>query len=104
MEVMYLVNLFKKEMNLCLGNLFTPLQGVSHITVKVFSKIEMICILLHGTAGIKNSNHCYLRCLWLMNVKAIVFSDGMSRSLTDSSKYYLLTTVQKTITVMLKYV
>jgi len=52
MGVTYLVSLFKKEMNLCLGNLFTPLQGVSHITVKVSSKTEMICILLHGTAGI----------------------------------------------------
>lgn len=33
----------------------------------------------------------------------IVFCDGMSCSLTDSSKYYLLTTVQKTVTVMLKH-
>jgi len=39
-------------MNLCLGNLFTSLQGVSDIAVKVPSKIEMVCILLHGTAGI----------------------------------------------------
>jgi hypothetical protein len=50
--VSYLVHLFKKEMNLRLGNLFTSLQGVSHITVKVSSKIEVICILLHGTVGI----------------------------------------------------
>jgi hypothetical protein len=40
-------------MNLRLGNLFASLQGVPHITVKVSSKIEMICILLHGTAGIQ---------------------------------------------------
>jgi len=52
MGVSYLVSLFKKEMNLRLGNLFTSLQGVSHITVKVSTKIEMTCILLHGTAGI----------------------------------------------------
>ena len=39
-----------------------------------------------------------------MIVKAIVFCDEMSCSLTHSSKYYLLTTVQNTITVMLKHV
>jgi hypothetical protein len=38
-------------MNLLSGNLFAPLQGVSHITVKIYFKIEIVCIFLHGTAG-----------------------------------------------------
>jgi len=103
--VSYLVGLFKKDMNLLSGNLFTSLQGVSHITVKVSFKIDMFCILLHSTLGhIKNSNYCVLRCLWWMIMMVIVFCDGTSCSLTDSSKYYLLATVQKTITVLLKHV
>jgi len=103
--VSYFVCLFKKNMNLRSGNLFTSLQGVSRITVKVSFKIEMFCILLYSTSGhIQNYNHCVLRCLWWMIVKVIVFYDGTSCSLTDSSKYYLLTTVQKTITVLSKHV
>jgi hypothetical protein len=91
-------------MNLCLGNLFTSLQGVSHITVKVSSKKwNDLHFITQYSRYIKNSNR-YLRCLWLMIVKAIVFCDGMSCRLTDSSKYYLLTTVQKTITLMLKHI